>query len=155
MPAARFMPARRYTRMKHRIVCGKTDARGCQSCPGEMGHLIAKLPELNGQQYLYPHPLVNAAMARDRASGVYRISRLRRPFLSGSEASRHVGGGIAHAASANLLRDTQGQPLKWLELIYDADGHDRIIMACPRCQTLNEVAYGDFIAYVERDFAPR
>lgn len=145
---ARFKPARRYTATKHRMLCGKIDGRGSQSCRGELGHLILK-PQ---GPYLFLAPLVGASMARD-AEGWFRPARQRRPFLSGSEGGRHVGGGVSQAANANLLRDAEGNPLKWLEPIYDHPNHDRVVVVCPRCQTPNEVVYGDFMAYCERTYA--
>lgn len=149
LSVARFKPARQTTRVKHRILCGKVDARGYQSCRGELGHLIMKI---QGGRYLFLHPLMSGTMARD-SQGWYRMARQRRPYLSGSEGGRHVGGGVSRAADANVLRDAQGVPLKWLEPIYDHPSHDRLVVACPRCQTPNEVIYGDFMAYFERTYA--
>jgi hypothetical protein len=152
MVTARLKPDRRLVRTEFRILCGKTDARGCHSCSGELGHLVMSARALLSNGYFILRPLVNAAMVRDARCGAYRLGRQRRPFLSGQDGSRAIGGGMARSVSAHLRRDEEGQPLKWLEALYESDSgnHERMVICCPRCQTPNEVTARDFRHFVER-----
>ncbi len=127
---------------QYRILCGKPNAQGCRNRRGELGRLLLK----DEGGYLFATPVISATMARD-AQGVYRMARQRRPHRSGIEGDRYVGGGVT---TAHLLHDKQGNPLKMLQPLYGAEGHDRMVMACPRCHAANEVHLDDLVSLMER-----
>jgi hypothetical protein len=143
METVRFKPGTRLHTLKHRMLCGARDPVGRQLCRGELGLLFAR----QQGSFLFLHPLVHSAIARD-ADGAYRLQRQRRPFRSGQEGSRPLGAGVAPAADTHLLRDAQGEPLKWLEPLCDMAGHDELIIVCPRCQAAHAVTFAAFVAYV-------
>ena len=142
---ARYKAMRRRP-TQFRILCGKVDAQGDASCRGEMGRLFVKDESARNGLWVSFTPLVSTAMARD-GQGWWRETRQRRPFISGIDGGRNVGGGVR---TDNLLRDAAGHPLKWLPPLLDAAGKDRLVMVCPRCQAANEVLWTDIFRTVER-----
>jgi hypothetical protein len=139
---AHFKPGQPY---QYRILCGAVNGQGCRNCRGELGRLLLT----NESGYLFATPLVSATYAPDQ-QGMYRMARMRRAFVSGIDGGRNIGAGVT---GAHLLHDAQGQPLKMLPPLYQADGHDRIVMACPRCSLANEVNMNDLVQYIERSTA--
>ena|SRR5260221_8555425 len=140
MLEARYKPmARRPSKSQYRILCGKLDAQGNASCRGELGRLFVKAESARNGLWVSFTPLVSSAMAQD-AQGWWRETRQRRPFISGIDGGRNVGGGVR---TDNLLRDAAGRPLKWLPPLFDVAGKDRVTMVCPHCQAANEVLWTD------------
>jgi hypothetical protein len=146
MIAARYAPVKhRPSARQYRLLCGAAKQTGVP-CGGDLGRLFQKNEAARTGLLIYFVPLVSGSLAPG-AQGVWSESRQRRPFVSGIDGGRNVGGGVS---TGNVLRDAQGRPLKWLPALVEVAGKDQVILECPRCHEANAVRWADAAREMER-----